>query len=348
MIITTLLCLFVAIAVAAAQSVLSVYSTSDPSLAADVHNLLGNHSVRVSTFDLSMGTLPTLSQLRAHGSVFVWGNWGVGTAQQDALGNILADYVDGGGSLTVAMWRFVGSTTRIRGRLLSAGMLPVDPVMEVSGSPATLVKVVPDHRLLQNVRSFSGGPNSWRTTGTVAADAVLVAQWSSGEPLAVVTEKFNGTVVVLGLFPPSSTAGYGLWDNTTDGAQLMTNALQYRRVTPPHTSGRAGGTTQHVDADASANVLAVIAVVLALCLLIVIAAGVVLWRLLRRSSTSNVRFSDETSDDSTSSETSAFVASHKTRGGGGAGSGSSDHSLDADKSSSVLSIVPESAFSSED
>lgn len=317
----TMICLFVASA--AAQSVLSIYSTSAPVLAHDVHDFLGEKSLSVSTFDLSTGAVPTLLYLRSHTSVFVWGNWGIDALQQEALGNVLADFVDSGGSLTVAMWGFVGATTRIRGRLLSAGMLPVDPVAQVSGSPATMVKLVPSHRLLHNVRAFNGGPNSWRATGTVAVDAVLVAQWSTGEPLVVVTEKFNGTVVVLVLFPPSSTAGFGLWDNTTDGAQLMANAVNFRRSTPSPTSSR--------DRDPSENFFAVIAVVLALCLLILIVAGVVLWRHFRRSSIANARLSDEKpprawheSDDS----------SQKARHG----SGSSDHSLD--DSSSLLSVVP--------
>jgi hypothetical protein len=333
-----LLCLFVA-QIVAGQSVLSVFSSSAPVLASNVHSVLRAASLNVSTFDLGAGAVPTLSQLRAHSSVFVWLNWGMGAAQSEAVGDVLADFVDGGGSLIVSMWGFSGATTRIRGRLLSDGMLPVEPLAEASGTPATLVKLLPSHRLLENVRSFSGGANSWRTQCTVAADAVLVAQWSTGEPLVLVTEKFAGTVVVLGMFAPSSAVGFGLWNDTTDGGQLMANAISYRRgVSSSPSTTTTTTTTTSVESDApqpldvddhSKTALTIaLALVAAVC---GIAVAILVWRRWRTQiAAQNIHLSDKRKP-SPSRPRSRYDS---------IGSDTGSHSDTDGNSSSLLSVVP--------
>lgn len=89
---------------------------------------------------------------------------------------------------------------------------------------------------------------------TLLAHGVRVVDWADGRPLAAVSSLFPRRVD-LGLYPPSSSVSAGFWDQATDGAVLMANALLYASTggtgsTPPFGSGvaapnpaSAGGST---------------------------------------------------------------------------------------------------------
>ncbi len=179
----------------------------------------------VSTFDTHRGT-PSLAALQAVDAVLVWSNFNLSNA--NAFGNVLADYVDGGGGVVVASFAntFDGGNTQVGGRFAADDYRAIDPGAQLFGDgPFQIDPVLPGHPLLTNVASFDGGGSSGRADGTLDSNATLVARWNSPglEPLLA----FRNDIPVVGLnmFPPSSDRSSTLWSTATDGDILMANAL---------------------------------------------------------------------------------------------------------------------------
>jgi len=189
---------------------------------------------RLGTVDVLLATTntPTLQDLLNYDAVITWSNQ---TYQNNnALGDVLADYVDAGGGVVVTV--FAVSTTTV-GRSLG-GRWQNNPDYEAiicrtgnaSGAASLGTIHDPNHPAVQNVNALSG-TNIFRTNGTgIHPGSTLIAEWNDGKPLVV-----EGSVpnrVDLGLFPPSSDINGAYW--TGDGATLMANALEY-------VAGGAGG-----------------------------------------------------------------------------------------------------------
>lgn len=181
---------------------------------------------------LATTNTPTLQDLLNYDAVITWSN---STYQNNnALGDVLADYVDAGGGVVVTV--FAVSTTTV-GRSLG-GRWQDNPAYEAivcrtgnaSGAASLGTIHDPNHPTVQGVSTLSG-TNIFRTNGTgIHPGSTLIASWNDGRPLVV-----EGSVpnrVDLGLFPPSSDINGAYW--TGDGAALMANALEY-------VSGGAGG-----------------------------------------------------------------------------------------------------------
>ncbi|MCV9386578.1 T9SS type A sorting domain-containing protein [Reichenbachiella ulvae] len=89
---------------------------------------------------------------------------------------------------------------------------------------------LPAHPLMNGVNTFSGGYYSYRTDATaddLQEGVELVASWSDGSPLIMVKETDNFKLVQLGFNPVSSDYSWGLWDSSTDGMNIISNALNY-------------------------------------------------------------------------------------------------------------------------
>ncbi len=159
---------------------------------------------------------PTLATLQQYSAVLVWSDYCHNNST--ALGNVLADYVDGGGVVVVAMWSLYAdlSCHQPGGRFASGGYLPVTttPSYSYGGS------LVPDFAdpLLDGVGNYSPG-YGYHGQVTLVPGATLVAHWTDGTPFVAYKEG----VVVLN-FPP-----YSIYccDSTTDGSRLLANALSY-------------------------------------------------------------------------------------------------------------------------
>jgi hypothetical protein len=164
---------------------------------------------------------PSLATLLQYDSVLVFSFNGF--VDNVGMGNVLADYVDSGGCLSIATFGLeapsVGSG--VSGRLSSGGYLPVTQGDFDFGTELTMVPVLPGHALLEGVSSFSGGGTSYYTDVSVVEGATLVANWSNGRPLVA----YKDNVVALNFFPPSSDSSGGFWLASTDGAQLLANSL---------------------------------------------------------------------------------------------------------------------------
>lgn len=176
---------------------------------------------------LASNVTPTLNELLNYDAVLVYSDSG-GFLDRVALGDVLADYVDLGGTVVVAVFAFNSSSLGIQGRLLTGGYLPFNQNAQSGGSNLTLVPVIANHPLLAGVGSFDGGSSSFHTNTTVANGATLVAEWSNGQPLVAQLAVGGGTVIGLNFYPPSSDARGDFWVASTDGGQLMANALGSR------------------------------------------------------------------------------------------------------------------------
>lgn len=189
---------------------------------------------------------PAPADLEAFDAVIVWSNDQF--ADPFTLGDRLADYVDRGGGVVVAVFANVAvrSFSTLAGRFLQDDYLciayPGDSLFPplLDRPRNTLDRVfLPDHPTMSGVTCFDGGDRSFRIWSSyLAPGASFVANWSDGAPLIAVRE-VNGTPRVdLGLHPPSDTVEQGFWQATTDGGLILANALAF-------TAGRSGCATTY-------------------------------------------------------------------------------------------------------
>lgn len=188
---------------------------------------------QVDVIDIAT-TTPTLAQLQAYTAVIMWSF--VNIQDSTLLGDTLADYVDAGGGVVIAVYaNSTTSTNRtLQGRWLSGGYpIIVQAGGTTSNSQATLGTVhLPSHPVMNGVAAFDGGSSSARpTTTSMTPGASLIAEWSDGKILVAQ----HGSLprrIDLGFFPPSNGgASASYWDQTTDGGKLLANALQYVSTT---------------------------------------------------------------------------------------------------------------------
>jgi len=181
----------------------------------------------VDQFDANVAT-PTQATLQEYGAVLVFSD-GTAFANNVALGNVLADYVDSGGGVVVGIFSFdPGRNFSLSGRFLSDNYFAIPPGPRTSGGFVGLGGFDADHPLMNGINSFNGGSGSYRqVSGAVVSGATIVARWSDNRPL-VVSRKINGTRRVdLGFFPVSSDDNSAFWNASTDGDLIMANALLY-------------------------------------------------------------------------------------------------------------------------
>src|ERR1043166_2221541 len=173
-------------------------------------------------------TTPTVDQLRAYKSVLVWSDSAF--ADSTMLGNNLADYVDGGGGVVIAVFANVNlALYKVGGRFASDDYFAIEPAGHTSGTELTLGTVYePASPLMNGVTTFDGGTSSYHiNTNTLNANATLVADWSNGQPLIARRTINKVRRVDLNFFPPSSDAAPDFWSSSTDGVTIMANALEF-------------------------------------------------------------------------------------------------------------------------
>ena len=180
----------------------------------------------VDIFDASVGT-PTLTQLIAYDSLFVYSN--VGFFDRDALGDVLADYVDAGGGVVgpCIPANSFGGTLTLGGRWETGGY-EIFLTKEAANFGLEELGNVPDpnHPIMAGVTTFAGSVQPISTT--IQPGAKVIASWTNGLIIAVAGA--HPRRVDLGFFPPSTdcaTVAFVAWEASTDGARLMANALLY-------------------------------------------------------------------------------------------------------------------------
>lgn len=202
----------------------ALVAADEPGWAADVKAKL-DYTGRFSQVDIIDAelTTPSVAQLLAYHSVLVWHNRGF--ADATALGNNLADYIDQGGGVVIAV--FTLASPYLGGRFASDNYFALVPSGLTTGN-ATLGTVFESNSpLMAGVISFDGGISSHRGTGSAHPDADVVADWSDGNHL-IVRRNINGTRRAdVNFFPPSTDSRFDFWVPSTDGAKMIANALDF-------------------------------------------------------------------------------------------------------------------------
>ena len=157
-------------------------------LAADNASQLSAHLLTypdiqsVAYFDSRSGT-PTLSQLEQYDVILTWTN--SSHNNRIALGNVLADYVDGGGSVVIMTFSFLNTTSAgLGGRITSGGYSPfASASLGNHYSYATLGSIDASHPIMQGV---TAAQDYYRDYVTLTGGSELVASWSDGEEYVAV------------------------------------------------------------------------------------------------------------------------------------------------------------------
>jgi hypothetical protein len=194
----------------------------------------------VTSFDAGAGT-PTATDFDGIDVAFVISDYPF--ADSEALGDVLADFVDAGGRVVESTFSLYCPEQGygVSGRWVTDGygaMVNPNPSCNQrdNDGPLGFTAVDATSPLLAGVTSFNGGTSSYRNDATVAPGAVLVANWDDEfpTPFEAYTSAHAGCVVALNFYPPSNDASSDFWDATTDGWVLQANALNYTcTATPP-------------------------------------------------------------------------------------------------------------------
>ncbi len=158
----------------------------------------------VDYFDARNGT-PTLAHLQAYDSVVVLSN--TSFADQAAAGDVLADYLDTGGTVvqTNGTWD-TGGGWLLTGRYLSDGYSPYEYGGNLYFDPVNLGTYDASHPIMAGVSSATD--NSLHQDLILKPEATFVANWDDGEGLAASL----GSVVGLNIFVTDS----GNWSGDID------------------------------------------------------------------------------------------------------------------------------------
>ncbi len=213
----------VAIVASAANSVAAPWFT-------DPQNRLVSSGAFASVTVINAGSVtPLLSELNLYDAVLVWSNQSFDDPV--ALGDNLADYVDGGGNVVVAAFSNSSTST---GRILTGrwqsgdyGVIP-DSSGTTTGSATIGTIDDPGHPIMAGVSTFAGGTSSFRPTITsLPPSALRIAAWDDGSTLIAIRSDRAGRRIDLGFYPPSDAVQGDFWDSTTDGGDILLNAMVF-------------------------------------------------------------------------------------------------------------------------
>jgi hypothetical protein len=187
-------------------------------------NLVGTGAFsRVDIFDAHAST-PTSAQLSGYASVLVWSL--LCFNDQNALGDVLATYYDGGGQVVLAYATSVTGCDPVLGTFgtISNGYMLL-ATANASGPADSLGTVAdPASPLVAGVTSFTAA-QALAGTGSPVNGGTTVAYWGRGLSLIVAGVIQGRNRVDLNMYPPSAAVQQGGW--VGNGAALMRNALLY-------------------------------------------------------------------------------------------------------------------------
>jgi hypothetical protein len=192
-----------------------------------VTNIMGDPRIASVTGVVITGVTPTLAEMQVFDAVLVFTN---STPQNSVLlGDNLADYVDAGGGAVLTMFaiRATVSNRTVEGRFMTDNYYCIErSVGSSTTGNATLGTIhVPSSPLVAGVVTFDGGTSSFRSPAPLNANATRIADWSTGQILVAERIDLGGGRVDLGFFAVSQAASSASWLLSTDGEQLLRNAV---------------------------------------------------------------------------------------------------------------------------
>lgn len=213
----------------------------------------------INTTPFGGGGTPTLATLQQYDAVLTWSN--DSHANSETLGDVMADYVDGGGAVVVAVFGNTSANVarQLRGRWLTGNyeIIPQGgghiegPVGPTGGASIGFVHMSapfePAHPIFDGVvdaRLQWSDPPTTAPFGAhrpaselLRADTRKLSVWEDGKT-AVAISNLNPKRVDLGIHPVSNLVNAGYYDLAGDGDRLIANALFFAATVPePATAG---------------------------------------------------------------------------------------------------------------
>jgi hypothetical protein len=206
----------------------------------------------LNTTPYAGGGTPSLATLLQYDAVLHWTN--VSNADSVSLGNVMADYVDAGGGVVVAVFANTSTNSQryLQGRWLT-GQYEIVPSQgghlegPPAGTPGTEGHVRMTTRLEPGHAVFNGVGDvrlNWKTTTTglrwgayrpvttaIRPWARKMALWEDGKT-ALAIHNSNEKRIDLGLHPVSDLVAAGYYDRTSDAGKLIANAMYHASVVP--------------------------------------------------------------------------------------------------------------------
>jgi hypothetical protein len=166
----------------------------------------------VDAMDVSSAT-PTPAELEPYDVVVTWSNYMYG--DPTAMGNVLADYVDGGGKVINLMFSMGTSGWQMAGRFMSEGYTAMNGTSTIYGE-ACLGAYDPGHPIMAGVTAVC---DSYRLAGTyLTAGSHEVAQWADGQ--LFVAAKDDGSAVSIAGYVGTYAVWTGQMDDVVHNAVL--------------------------------------------------------------------------------------------------------------------------------
>lgn len=170
--------------------VLIAYADTEPPVLLPNEIMAEPDVAAVDLFDASNAT-PTLQQLQQYDIVFAFSR--MGWNDRVAMGNVLADYEDGGGVVVVGTFAWDSQATwNLAGRWMTDGYTPYNSTSQQLFSYTSANIADPSQQLMQGVSRLGA---FYRNGVTLTSGAIAVANWTDGPP-AVAYKTNNGKTAV--------------------------------------------------------------------------------------------------------------------------------------------------------
>ena len=170
----------------------------------------------VAVFDAGSAT-PTPTDLQSYGVVILWSE--ALFADSTTLGNVLADYVDGGGRVILADFSLNSADSAHPGGRFQTSYSPVEFGPWEGFGEACLGTYVTTHPIMTTPTAITDVCDSYRIATTLASDSSTVAWWDDGTIFVAV--KNDRTVVAVNGYPGALKAYTGQLD------AVIHNAIWY-------------------------------------------------------------------------------------------------------------------------
>jgi len=206
---------------AATASVLILTPDSDVGDLAAIFNAFDD--IDATVFPVSALPGITLADVTPYDIVVTSNNtqWlSTGGVDPEVMGDLLADYIDGGGKVIVNQFAYSYDAWQMTGRFIDDDYGPFEPSTTDANIDVSMGTILePGHPVMLGVSSldYSGYVQN---VGLVDG-AVALAEWSNGELFVAV----NGNVVALNMLPSLGNGGALQW--TGDLPTLYQNAVHY-------------------------------------------------------------------------------------------------------------------------
>jgi len=188
---------------------------------------------RISSVSIINFHVPSLKELQRFDAVLAWTDF----LPDAGFGAVLSAFVDQGGAVVDMAFG------NVEGEFLDSEWMDYHTLIRPGENPHYLsghnglgVIHEAEHPIMENVETFKGGASSYRAlSNRLVPGAYRIASWEDGYPLVIAKEEVGPKRVrrvCLNFFPGSSSLRFDLWDETTDGALLMVNALEWVADSP--------------------------------------------------------------------------------------------------------------------